>query len=335
MTTFARLRALATAILVGLGACSASRAADPTFRLGPYPIEFEADGVRSVAWSHLHFLPIVRDRTLDEFRIQMTVLVQLNGLLLVADEIVRRKSDSCARYNVDNWTYSLDKRTLTVPHINTLRLSASGNATSWSCAPNPIPETVVETCDNGVFQYPCATLRPGSDLKAKLLYQTFDLSKDVSLKIDNGTVLMTETKENVTLSDTNPLSNLASFVLFFTNTLPGIFGDMFNGPKQLFTASVPSDFKTFNPKYEHAGFAVIKDVPFAVIQASVGITRDQVNDFMRGIFKDLWTDIPGLPPKAPAMTKALLKLECDKYAPGVPYPECAAQMGWPYDLLSE
>jgi hypothetical protein len=327
--------AVATAIVVGVGLCGASRAADPTFRLGPYPIEFEADGVKSVAWSHLHFLPIVRDRTLDEFRIQMTVLVQLNGLLLVADEIVRRKSDSCARYNVDNWTYSLDTRTLTVPHINTLRLSASGNATSWSCAPNPIPETVVETCDNGVFQYPCTTLRSGSDLKAKLLYQTFDLTKDIYLRVENGAVLMTEAKEIVTLGDTNPLSNLASFILLFTNTLPGIFGDMFNGPKQLFTASVPSGYNAFNPKYEHAGFVVIKDVPFAVIQASVGITRDQVNDFMRGFFKDLWTDIPGLPPKPPAMTKALLKLECDKYAPGVPYPECAAQMGWPYDLLPD
>jgi hypothetical protein len=335
MSGFSLWQTISFALAATLAVCGTSRAADPTFRLGPYPIEFEADGVKSVAWSHLHFLPIVRDRTYDDFRIQMTVMVQLNGLLLVADEIVRRKSDSCARYNVDNWTYTLDRRILNVPHVNTLRLAASGNATSWGCAPNPIPETVVDTCDNGVFQYPCTTLRPGSDLKTKVLYQTFDLTKDIYLKVENGKVRMTEAKEIVTLGDTNPLSNLAGFILLFTNTLPGIFGDMFNGPKPVFTAAVPTGFQALNPRYDAAGFVLIGDVPFAVIQASVGITRDQINEFMRGLFGDLWTDIPGLPPKPPPMTKALLKIECDKYAAGVPYPECAAQMGWVYDLLPD
>lgn len=333
--TLAGISRQALALSVAFLAAGSAQSADPTFRLGPYPIEFEAEGVKSVAWSYVNFLPIIKDRTLDEFRIRMTVTVQLDGILLVADEVVRRKSNSCARYNIDNWTYSLDSRALTTPSVNTLRLSASGNATSWSCAPNPIPETVAETCNNGYFEYPCATLRPGSDLKAKILYQTFGLTKDIYLDVIDGVVRMREAKEHLTLGDTNPLSNLAGFILLFTNTLPGIFGDMFNGPKQLFTAAVPTGFNALNPRYENAGFAIINGAPFAIIQASVGITRQQINDFMRGLFGDLWKDIPGLPPKPGPMTKTVLKQECDKYAPGEPYPDCAAKMGWVFDLLPD
>jgi hypothetical protein len=299
------------------------------YKIGPYPIEFEMDGVKSIAWAHLFFVPVVTDRTLDEVRLRLTLTLQLDGVLKVADELVRRRSDSCARYNVDNWTYSLTKKSLRPVSSSTLRLSIEGNLTSWGCAPNPIPETVLETCDNGYFQYPCAGFRPGSDLKTQILYQTFDLSKDIILDIHNEKLRVRHTKEVITLGDTNPLSGLADIAVLFTNTLPFLLESLFDGPKPLFATAIPTGFSQLNPRFDAAGFMETNGAPFAVVQASVGITRNQVNSFMKSSFGNLWVDIPGLPPQPQKMTKTLMRLECSKYAPSEKIEDCVAKMGWP------
>lgn len=306
----------------------------PYFRIGPYPISYEIEGIRTHSWATLIFYPTIKDRTLDEIQLHINLFLQMDNLPSVAEEIVRRKSDNCARYNVDNWTYNLNKKDLLVTSPTSLKFHLEGSLTSWACSPG-LPETVVETCDNGMFEYPCPKLRSGSAIKTKLLYQGFNLYKEIRMEIKDNKIIVSEKDPTIYLDNSNPLSPILNLLVFVTNTFPALISNLYQEPQSIINQKLPEELKQINAKFNHAGFVNIENVPFATIHTSIGVNREQLNKVMRDHFGDIWTDLLGLPPTKRDMTKSLMKNQCLELLPNDSLEECSAKLGWPYELLPE
>lgn len=308
------------------------------YELGPYPVPFEQDGIKTNFMVWLKFTPVVEGRVNSTYKLLMSVRVQVDQLPSLLGEYAAKNldHDNCARYSIDNWVYNIHPQPLQILNQqHTLRLYATGNFQTWSCSAGP--DTVV--CDHykdslGIeWPYNCRTQR-GSNILVKNLEQDFNMNKDFYLNVTKDGKLQ--------FLDSKPIINFTGGIggdalnalAFLFNNFSAICQNAFS--VKTIEMNVPNDYKILNPKYEFGGFTVIDGHEFIVVSASVSLTTLQLNDFMRKHFGALWHDLAqsASSPKS-QMTRSILKQECSKYDPSEDIRTCAAKMGWDYNLLPD
>ena len=310
------------------------------YRIGPYPVPLEYEGVNAVLYTWLFFTPIVEGRGNPTYSLRVTVKVQLNTLPGMFRQVMRQKypDDNCGRINnVDNWVYTFEDPKITVVDEHNLRVVASGMVSTWTCLENPVFETVCESYTDSLgisWPYNCKS-RPGSPIKTQNIRQGVDVTKGLYLDAKDGAILVKDYEPTINFAG-GIADTLLNFIALIEHNLGAAFANAFMSARRI-ELMVPEAYRAFHPKYDLARFELSNGVPFLAVGASAGVTAKQVNDFMRQTFGGLWTDIPetAAPAAAPALTKAAVQQMCLQQDPADDVPTCAAKMGLPYAELPD
>lgn len=312
------------------------------YRIGPYPIQIEYEGVPGIiyTWLFFHAVPIGRGNA-TSYSLYLTIKMQLNTLPALFQLSMSQKypSDNCARLNnVDNWVYSFDVPRLYVSDEKHLRIDAYGQVSTWTCLENPVFETVCETYRDDIgLTWPknCKTRR-GDPAKSQNFQQGVNVSKSFYLNAKDGRVYFKDLKPYVHFTG-GPADVLTNSIAMVTNNIGAAFSSSFMSA-QTITMVVPEMYRAFHPNYHIARFEMNRDVPFLVVGAEVSIGAKDVNRLMRHTFGALYEDLPEveqlvLPSQ---LTKTQVQAQCRQFAPpDMDVRVCAAKLGLPYDNLSE
>ena len=281
------------------------------YRIGPYPIQQDLDGIPVKLWAWLFATPIIEglgdsDRT---YKLKVTVKVQISDLRRAAQTYIDTKldHDNCQRINnVDNWVYGLKVEPLDVSDGHTMKVKVTGTISTWTCIENPVFETV---CDHYTdmfgFSYPynCYTRR-GAPMKTQNFSQGVELSGNVYLKErpDGSLDYRKPEKFFIYFTGDSPATTALNIFALLENNL----GTIFNGmqPANTYKMIVPDYLQFLNPKFEFAGFerSGAAKTEFAVLSASIGVKPSELNSYMQRLVGPLWSDISPIEPKAPPIT---------------------------------
>jgi len=122
---------------------------------------------------------------------------------------------------------------------------------------------------------------------------------------------------------------------FMANNFGAAISNALLSPK-LIEIKVPEDFKVLHPRYEDAYFEKNQSGTYVVAGASVSITAEQINGFMKKHFGNAWHNIPeAAPPTQVKMTRKGLEALCAQYDPQDSVVICGRKMGWDYNQLPE
>ncbi len=315
-------------LLMSSGVCRAEAAEQiRNYELGPYPVQQELEGINETFWVWLRFTPVIVGRIDPTYQLKLTVFVQVNHLPTFVSNYATRKlpTDNCARFNVDNWVYHVVPEPLAIYKDHTLRLTAKGDISTWTCLPG-LQELVCHDLE--------CKMRDGDPIKSRNLQQGFEATKDWYLDVTHDGKL--------TYGDPEPLiyftgDSIGSEILGILALVTHNLGSGLRHSMVVVEDKIPPDYKFLNPKYEWAGFIISNHVEWMTAEASVSITTAQIEEFMKKYFPGTWQGLmpqPTSPPKQ-KMTKQLMREECDKYAPGVDILDCASSMGWNYPALPD
>jgi hypothetical protein len=122
------------------------------YRIGPYPIPIETEGVKTDLWTWLYFLPVIEGRGPDRsYKLKLAIKANLSTLPTLVKSIADKKFDknNCARYGVDNWVYVFEQPTIEMAGSNRLVFTSTGIIATWTCIQNLVPETV---CEQGQYR---------------------------------------------------------------------------------------------------------------------------------------------------------------------------------------
>ncbi|MCP3024008.1 hypothetical protein [Cupriavidus basilensis] len=315
------------------------------FRIGPYPIQKDFDGIPFKLWAWLFVTPIIegRDDKGLAYKLKLTVKVNVADIRRAAQTYIdtRLDHDNCQRVNnVDNWVYGLKVEPLDITDGHTMKAKVSGTISTWTCIENPVFETV---CDHykdmfGIsYPYNCYTRR-GAPMKAQNFSQGVELSGYAYLKeqTDGSLEYRVPNKFLVYFSGDSPTTLVLNVFALIANNMSAILSSM--QPPEVYKMLVPDYLRIFNPKFEFAGFERngSEKAEFAVLSASISVKPSELNSNMRRLVGPLWKDIYPNAPETPAgVTKEMIRKECQKYAPNLPIVECASNMGWPYNNLPD
>lgn len=315
---------------------------DGGFRIGPYPVPFQHEGVNTVFWTWLYLTPVIEGRGNSTYKLYLTIKVQLDNIPEFARVIAEKKlsRDNCGRINaVDNWVYSVNRPSLELRNANNLRIVLNGHVSTWSCLENPVPETVCDTYRDSLgltWPYNCR-FRASTPIKWMNFQVGVIATEDIFLSAKDGEIQYKVNQPLFNVDNSgflNPILNLLLDVFYNFGTAAS---NLVLAPTRI-PLSISQDFNKFNPRYENARFETTSGAHHVSITASAGITRDQINSFMRNAVGPLWNDIGpavGIAPTPGPMTKSRLREECRQILPGVDIRECAAKSGWPYDALPD
>lgn len=307
--------------------CRAEQQDVPVYQIGPYPAQYEKDGIKDTFWIWLRFTPVTIGRVNPTYKLKLTIFVQVNGLprLLASYAAQKLPTDNCARFNVDNWVYHVVPAPLEIRKAHSLRLTATGDISTWTCLPG-IQETVCRSLLD-------CTLRDGNPIKTINLQQGFEATKDWYLDITaDGKLTYGDPKPQIYFTGDNPGAGFLNIVALLSHNLSAALQHSMVTMED----KIPADYKFLNPRYEWAGFVLNNGIEWMTADASVSITSSQIGDFMQKYFPNTWQGlIPEIAPKREKMTKQLMHEECDKYAPGQDILDCASSMGWDYPSLPE
>ena len=338
---FSILSALLFLLFIESAVADGTPVAQPIFELGPYPIPYELDGVKTSFNTWLQFIPVIEGRGVPTYKLLMRVRLQIDSLPQFFVDYARSKTpnDNCARINnIDNWVYSFKTAPFQISDDrHNLTLGSSGDVSTWTCTES-LPETV---CDHyrdslGIeWPYNCKTRR-GSPIKTQNFIQGFDIKKSLFFSTDgNGNILYKDEKPTVWWTGDSLPTQVLNLLTFVMNNFGAMIGNALMSPK-LIEMNVPDDFKVLHPGYEDAYFERNPSGVFIIASASVSVTADQVNDFMRKHFGPIWHDIPkAAQPVNTVMTRKRLEAMCSQYDPHDGVVICGLKMGFDYNHLPE
>lgn len=323
------------------------------YRIGPYPIPIEHDGIKASLWTWLIFEPFAEPR-IGKYGLRVTAKSQLSEIRSLITGAVLKKlpRDNCARYSIDNWVYTFNTPELNIASASSMNAVLRGSVSTWTCASNPIPETVCE--GGGTYRdsfgitwpaLPHCYTRPGQPLKSQNLEQAFEAQKGYFVGASpDGKLQLTDYKPTYWFTGGSPLTALLNMFALVENNLSAIFSNAMMKPQQ-FELVLPKEFVALVPRYEQGRFVMESGQPWLFVVASVSTTSETIDKIMRDTFGFLWTgatskvtpSVSSLSaPRTPAsMTKERIHRECAEYAPRDPVQDCAMKMGFDYQRLPD
>lgn len=204
-------------------------------------------------------------------------------------------SDNCASKGIKNLVVRLPSRSLAAQGDAAL-IKLSGEAVSWTCLDNPIPQTYWDpngcSGDTGFlghihYSFGCPKFRPGNPIKTINATQPFDFSVPVTIVSTDG--------KSITLVVGNPNVTLGGQFAFITNGILHIANIDLNAEAKsaiesavnpaVLTATIPAEYAELNPAINSVHFGV-KDGNLAVfIEMSARIPPKKLNDMILGMMK--------------------------------------------------
>lgn len=274
-----------------------------SYQIGPYPVPFENDRIKTQFWTWLHFTPSIEGRENPTYKLVLTISIQLDNLpKLLSDYAAQTLStDPCGRCpNVDNWVYS--PLNVNPPEVkqHCLRITASGVFSTWTCLPG-VDETVCDYYEDDLgnkWPYNCR-LRRGDPIKSRNFQQEYELTKDYFLDVTpDGRIKWTDSGLIIHMIGDSPGSQFLEVVAMLENNLKSTIAAACSLDTKFIDMNVPEDFKVLNPKYCYGAFEKTDQGAFLIVSASVSTTEAEINNFMRKHFEGIWRGI-NLPPSTP------------------------------------
>jgi hypothetical protein len=320
------------------------RASNGTFKLGPYPVKADLDGIPVQLYTTLIFQPVIEGRGNPTYKLNLIALVQLTDLGPAVKRYVMAKysQNNCERVNnVDNWVYSVKSTTLRVVDRRTLRISSVASVQTWTCTEG-LPETVCETYkDSFGFEWPKNCKMRPTRYKVMNFEQGAEVTKDTWVDSTPTTILFKNFDPVIKPDNNTVLQNILNKVFRDLAKTDATIANNAALSATSINAAVPSEYLFLNPRIEEAGFNEQGGEPFLYGRYSVSIEREQINSFMSRYFGSLWDPITApatAASTAPALTKAQVRSDCADYLkknPGDTIEHCAALHGLPYADLPD